>query len=519
MAKRIKMNKIREIIRMHEELHLSGKKISKALGVSRPVVSDYISGMKISGLVYADIANMPDDELFNTIRKKGKKENQKYYLLESEFEHITKELKRTGVTLGLLHEEYSARTKNPYSYSQFCYHYQKWIAQSEVSMHIEHKAGDKMFIDFTGLKMQITNCITGELTDVEIFVAVLGASSLYFVEALMSQKKEELIKATENAFHYFGGVTEAVVPDCLKSAVTKTHRYEPDINRAYIDFARHYGTFIFPARPGKPKDKALVENAVKNIYTHIFAKLRDRVFFSIEDLNTAILEMLEIFNNRPMQRTKISRRELFNQTEKNCLKALPNEKYEIKTFQSVKVQFNYHVYLKEDMHYYSVPYRFAYRPIELFYTGSAVEIYENNVRIAFHKRNRRANDYTSLEEHMPEHHKWIAKWNPERFKKWAKNIGPEVHALIEQVLNRRQYVEQTYKTCLGILNLPNNYPKERFIKACSKAVEYGCYTCKKVENILKNNMENTADEANLFETLSGHENIRGSEYYYQEKGL
>jgi transposase len=519
VAKRIKMKKAREVIRMHEELHLSGKKISKALGVSRPVISEYISGMKKAGLSYKDIAEMKDDRLLELIRGKKKRENIKYQTLEADFDIIMKELKRPGVTLSLLHEEYTSKNLHPYSYSQYCYHFQKWSDQSEISMHMEHKAGDKMFVDFTGKKMQITNSITGELTDVEIFISVLGASSLFYVEAVASQKKEDFIRATENAFYYYGGVPCAVMPDCLKSAVTKADKYEPDINHEYGDFARHYRTTIFPARSKKPKDKALAENAVKNFYTNIFARLRDRIFFSIEELNIAILELLEKFNNRPMQRTKVSRRDLFNEIEKAHLMPLPNEKYEIKHYKSLKAQFNYHVYLIDDKHYYSIPYRLRGRQIELFYTDSTVEIYENNVRIAFHKRNRKPNGYTTIKEHMPPNHKWVADWHPDRFKKWAMNIGEDVHILIEKVLNQRQYPEQSYKTCLGILSLAKKYPKERFIKACAKAVHYECYTYKKLDSILKNNMENMGDESDLFETLPDHENIRGNEYYYQEISL
>jgi transposase len=380
-------------------------------------------------------------------------------------------------------------------------------------MHIEHKAGDKMYVDFTGKKMQITDRLTGEITDVEVFVALLGASSLTYVEACTSQKKENWIMTNENAFLYFGGVTAAIVPDCLKSAITKHHKYEPDINPEYLDFARHYGTTILPARPYHPKDKSLVENAVRIVYSWIFARIRNEVFFSIEDLNQAIREQLETYNNRPMQRPQQSRRELFNETEKQALLPLPGSRYEIKHYKRLKVQFNYHVYLSENKHSYSVPYRSRAKTVELFYTAKTVEIYENNVRIAAHLRSSRANGYTTQKDHMPPEHKYMADWNPERLLSWAENIGEPVKKIIDIVLSSKRHPEQSYKTCLGILSLSNKYPPARVVKACKRALYYGSHTCKGVENILKNNMEDIDDEVDLFSTLPDHENIRGRKYY------
>jgi hypothetical protein len=344
-------------------------------------------------------------------------------------------------------------------------------------------------------------------------VALLGASSLTYVEACISQQTENWIKANENAFWYFGGVTSSIVPDCLKSAITKHHKYEPDINPGYLDFARHYGTTILPARPYHPKDKSLVENAVRIVYSWIFARMRNEVFFSLDDLNKAIREHLEAYNDRPMQRPQQSRRELFNETEKQALLPLPDSFYEIKHYKRLKVQFNYHVYLSEDKHSYSVPYRSRAKTVELFYTVKTVEIYENNVRIASHLRSSRANGYTTRNDHMPPEHKYMADWNPERLLSWAENIGEPAKEIIGIALSSKKHPEQSYKTCLGILNLSNKYPAARFLKACRRALYYGSHTCKGVENILKNNMEDIDDEADLFSNLPDHENIRGSKYY------
>ena len=507
------MKKIREVIRMNESGELSQRQISKALNLSRPIVSQYIKDIISAGLTFNDIENMTDQALEEVIS--GKKQNSpRYYLLHSRFEKYSKELKKTGVTLSILWEEYKKENPDGYSYTQFCYHYQVWREASDVSMRMEHKAGDKTFVDFTGKKLTIIDRSTEETKEVEVLVAVLGASGLTYVEALESQRTEDWIKGNQNAFIYFGGVTSSIVPDCLKSAVTKSHKYEPDINPTYIDFARHYDTTILPARPYHPKDKALAENAVKIVYSWIFAKMRNEVFFSLADLNKRIRELLEEYNNKLMQRPKISRRQLFNDVEKSALKPLPAEPYEIKRYKKLKVQFNYHVYLSDDKHSYSVPYRYKSKTVEVFYTEKTVEIYENNLRIALHMRNRRPNGYSTLQDHMPPQHRYMTDWNPEKLLNWAGTIGEPVKELLSIILESKKHPEQTYKTCLGILNLSKKYSKQRLVKACKRAHYYASYTCKGVENILKNNMEDMDEnESDMFAALPEHNNIRGKDYY------
>jgi transposase len=296
--------------------------VSRALNISRPVVTDYLQRCEIAGLDYRKVKDMSDgalESLLTRIIKVHEPPDIRYEELALRFPKIHEELKRRGVTRMLLWEEYRAENPEGYGYTQFCYHFQRWSDGNELSMHIEHKAGDKVFLDFSGEKLAITDRFTGERTPVEVFVAIFGASLLTYVEGVMSQKKEDLITACVNTLHYAGGVPRAMVPDNLKSAVTKAHRYEPDINPEYMDFARHYDTTILPARPYKPKDKALVEGAVKLVYQRIFAPLRDRVFYSLAELNAAIREALERFNDRPMKGYGKSRRELFETVEKPAL--------------------------------------------------------------------------------------------------------------------------------------------------------------------------------------------------------
>ena len=508
--RRIPMEKAREIIRLKQCCGLKHRAIARALGVSRPVVKDYILKIESAGLDYAAIEQMDDDTLLEII-KGPRSTSERYQVLSEKFEYFTKELKRPGVTLGCLWQEYRNEHPDGYSYSQFCYHFQVWRNTSALTMHIEHKVGDKMFVDFTGKKLEIVNKHTGEITEVEVFVALLAASQYTYVEAVAAQKKDDWLKANQNAFEYFGGVPRALVPDCLKSAVTKPNKYEPDINPEYADFARHFQTVILPARPNSPKDKALVEGAVRIVYAWIFAALRNRIFHSIEELNQAIRQELETYNAKPMQKLGISRKELFEQIEKDALLALPQERYTRRNFKSLKVQFNYHIYLSDDKHHYSVPYRYRARQVQVIYTDAVVEIFYKNTRIAFHKRNRTANGYTTIKEHMPSHHQAMSDWNPERLINWAANIGEHVKAVIEHILEHRQHPEQAYKVCLGILNLAKKFEAERLNKACQRAIDFQHYSYKGIKNILEKRLENR--QLDCFEALPEHQNLRGNRYY------
>lgn len=505
------MEKIREIIRLNEQTDLSQRAISRALQVSRPIVKQYIQDINGAGLTYSTIQKMDDDKLLDILTEENKLRPPKYNVLCNQFEYFAKELKRPGVTLQRLWEEYRNEHSDGYSYSQFCFHFQHWRSTSELTMHMNHKSGDKMFVDFTGKKLSIVNRQTGEVKDVEVFVSILGASQLTYVEAVASQKKEDWIKVNQNALHYFGGVPRAIVPDCLKSAVTNGNKYEPDINPEYLDFARHYQTTILPARPHHPKDKALVENAVKIVYAWIFASLRNRIFHSLEELNLAISEELEKYNNRPMQKLNISRKQLFNDIEKSALHPLPKEQYVLRQFKQLKAQFNYHIYLSEDKHYYSVPYRYRRKTIDVIYTDIVVELFHKNSRIAFHQRNRKPNDYTTIKEHMPSHHQLVSKWNPQRLINWAQNIGESTKQIVEQILSQRQHPEQAYKVCLGILNLEKQFSKNRLNKACKRALDFHQYSLKAIKNILEKRLEDY--QLDCFESLPEHKNVRGNQYY------
>lgn len=511
--KRINMKKIREIIRFKETSDMSDRKIARALNISRPVVAQYIKDFNASGLTYEETKEMPDSRFLALFEKQRNKRCSKYEDISKLFPCFVTELKKTGVTLMILWNEYQKEHPDGYSYSQFCYHFQVWRNASKVTMHIEHKAGDKMFVDYAGDKLVIVDRKTGHERPVEVFVAILGASQLTYAEASFSQKSEDWIRSNERAFIYCGGVTQAIVPDNLKSGVTQSNRYEPGINLMFDDFAVHYQTVILPARVRRPQDKALVENAVNLVYQRIYAPLRNRIFYSLKELNEAIWDLLEQHNNTPFQRLKTSRRELFDNIEKQVLKPLPKERYPIKQCKELTVQFNYHVELREDRHYYSVPWQLKGKRVRVVYDDRNVAIYYDNVRAIQHKRDRSPNGYTTLHIHMPPHHRFYAQWSPERFIRWAQSIGDDVAEIIQVVLKSREHPEQAFKTCMGILNLVKEHGPDRLNKACARALGFGFYSYKRIKSILDRGLEEEPLTESRQLPFSSHENIRGSQYY------
>lgn len=512
--KRLKMRKVRELLRLNFEQNISARKAAIIIGIGKTAASQYVSGFKASGLEYSNVTAMSDSELLSAINAKKESDNLRFQELSKLFPYFEKELKRTGVTLQLLWKEYKESHTDYYGYSQFCHHYYHWRKETKVSMRMEHKAGDKMFVDFTGKKLSIVDPKNGEIQELEVFVSVLGASQLSYIEAVASQKKVDWISVNQNALRFYKGVPAAIVPDCLKSAVIKSDKYEPQVNETYNDFAQHYQTIILPARALHPQDKSLAENFVRNAYTQIYAPLRNITFFSIEELNTALWEQLDSYNRKNFQARDCSRQQLFDEIEKQHLKPLPSDNYELKTFNKCKVQYNHHVYLKEDKHYYSVPFHLTGKKVMITYTNRNIEVFFNNNRIATHKRNRSAYGYTTKDEHRPQTHQFVAQWSPQRFIKWGRNISTEVEELITLLLDSRQHPEQAYKSCMGLLSLSKKYDNEDYIKACKKALKLNLINYKFIKNTLETKAFNLTDEQELTKLkLPNHANIRGKEMY------
>ena len=510
----ISMSKIRQILRLYSQ-NRSKLLIANQTGVSRNTLKKYLKEFEKSGLSFAEISALSDKDLEDLFAKPDEKpSNLRRQTLFSLFPTMDKELKRKGVTRYLLWEEYRRKHPDGYGKSQFKIYFAQWKAQVNPSMHIEHKAGDKLYVDFAGDKLSIVDKQTGEIQQVEVFVAILGASQLTYVEAVMSQQKEDFIAACEGALHYYGGVPAAIVPDNLKSAVTKSSKYEPVLNETFADFAEHYSTTILPARAYRPQDKALVEGAVKIIYTRIYAKLRTKQYFSLDELNKAIRIASEEHNQALLKGRNYSRRQQFEEVERQTLAPLPPLRYELKKQLFATVMKNGHVSLSADKHYYSVPYRFIGKKVKVMYSRSTVEVFYHYERIAIHARIKSPYHYTTEKDHMASTHRFVSDWTPERFLSWATGIHEDVYLYILKILDRKQHPEQAYKSCVGILSFAKKVGNERLIKACQRALGYGIYNYKTIQTILEKGMDHYDEtEENKQLEMPLHENIRGEEYY------
>src|ERR1035437_4388869 len=506
------MCNIRHILRLHTQRQTMSEIIVQT-GILRPVLKKYLKEFKESGLRFSEINELSDKDLEELFTKPEEDPvTEKLQTLFNLFPHFDRELKRNGVTKRLLWEEYISKHPDGVKNSQFKNYFADWKSRIIPSMRKEHIAGDKMYIDFAGEKLSIIDKNTGDAKPVEVFVAILGASQLTFVEAVMSQQKEDFIPACEDALHYFGGVPAAIVPDNLRSAVTKSDRYEPTINETFADFSEHYNTTILPARVAKPTDKARVESAIRIIYTRIYAKLRDIKFYSLEELNNAIAIALEEHNNQTVTGRNGSRREQFEQMERATLLPLPTLRYEFKKRFSATVLKHGHVSLSADKHYYSVHHSFIGKKVKVMYSRYNVEIFYNYERIALHKRLQSEFKYTTDKEHLPVTHRFVYELSSDRLLTQADEIHKDVRLYISMIIKKKRHIEQAYKTCLGILSFAPKLVNDRLAKACQRALDYGIYNYRTIKKILENGLEKSED-ANEDLKMPEHENIRGPDYY------
>lgn len=491
----------------------SNASVAAYTGISRRIVIKYVQRAEASGRSMEALLQCSDKELHALLisseeEEEGKDERSE---LERRFPRMEKELKRTGVTRQLLWREYREERPNGYSYNRFCELFAEWLAHREVSYINHYKAGDRMLVDFCGKKLPYIDG-KGERREGEVFVAVLGASGMTYVEVLPSQKQEPTLRAIENAFYAFGGVPCAIVPDNIKSLVERADDHEPVLTRQMEAFALHYNTAVIPTRARKPKDKGLVENAVGIVYKRVHALLRDLPLLRLHELNDRVREMSREHNATPFQRRDYSRKEVWEEVERRALKKLPLERYEIKRVREVKVQKIGHVELSEDKHFYSVPYRYIGKKVRIIYTDRKVEVHYGHDRIAFHQRERTPYGYTTEPDHMPSHHRFVAEWNDERFLKWAEGIGPGTRAFIKDYIGSRAHPEQAYKGCVGVLSLARKHGAERLEKACSKAHQVEGYSKRTVERILEKGLEDQGEKQENVR-IPEHDNIRGKDYY------
>ncbi len=499
---------IKQLLWMRHEEGKSDYKIGKILGISKNTVKAYYDAFCESGLVYEEVSKLEEEEVYELFCAPKKERNNRHEKLISLLPDILNELKKPGVDRRVLWVEYRAQYPDGYGYSQFCHHLSESEKSSEASLLLDHKAGEAMFVDFAGKKMFISDRKTGKKIPAEIFVAILPCSQITYVEAVNSQQLADFIDATGNALHYFGGTPVAIIPDNLKSAVTKPDRYEAEKNRNYVRFGEHYKTTIFPARPNKPKDKAYVEGVVKIIYRRIFVPLRNREFYSFEELNQAIRELLEKHNNTQLTGRSESRRELFEQIEKPYLRPLPDARYEVRKFETKKVDKFYIIQLREDKRWYSVPYQYIGEKVEVIYSNKSVEIFCKNKRIAWHKRQHEKN-YVILKEHMPPQHRAYRSWDKEKILADASKIGTETATYCEQLMNSKSYFLEGIRSCLGILVLSKDsaYGAERLNKACQRGIQFQSYSLTVIRSILQKGLENHTEPENKY-SLPQHDNIR-----------
>ncbi len=510
---RLKMKLIKEIIICHTKSKMSIRQISRSLSVPRSTISDYIRRYKSIGLSIHEVENLENDILYNRLYPKERKAIEPTKPIP-DYVYITDELKIKGVTRMLLWEEYREKYPDGYAYSQYCDLYSHWKKRLPVSMRQIHKAGEKMFIDYSGMTMDIINSQTGEIEKAEIFVACLGSSGYSYAEASKNQKKSCFIRSHINAFNFFGGVTSILIPDNLKSAVTKFNWYEPKLNATYQDMANHYETTIIPARPYKPKDKAKVELSVKLVQRWILAKLRNRQFFSVAELNHAIRPLLEELNNRKIRHLKKSRRELYEELDKPALNVLPSQSYIYKEFKLCRVNIDYHIQLEKC--FYSVPYLLVRKEVDVQYSDHIVEIFHKNKRVAAHTRLYQTGAYSTKKEHMASAHKAYAEWTPSRMINWSKNYGKHTEKLIEIILNRKRHPEMSFRTCMGILNAAKKIDNNIVEAISEKMLKLNTYNVYSFKSIFKNKTYIEQKPAVALTPDSHHINVRGKDYYKGE---
>lgn len=506
------MSKVRQIIKLYTE-QMGKKKIGERLGMSRHTVKLYIDHFHSLKTSKDELFKLTDFELNKLFHppKEVLLSNDRLKQLYDFFPVMTIQLRRRGMTVARQFIEFKALHPEMYGETSFYFYYNQWRKKVNPAMHIEHKVGDKMYVDYAGGTLPYVDTDTGEIKNAQVFVAILGWSQYAYVEAMPSQTVEDFIAACENALLYFKGVPLAIVPDNLKSAVVKASKYEPTVNENFKAFADHYGTVILPARSRKPQDKAHVENMVKLSYQKIYTNLPEKQIIPLNELNKQIGQHLAALNDATLTNKDCSRTDQWMQ-ELSSLHPLPETGYEMRKIKQVTVTKFAHVYLNEDQHHYSVPYELIGKKLKIHYSRSEVDLYDQYELVASHKRIRSRGNYSTDPSHMPPQHRYVTEWSPGFFIEKAKAVDPVVENYIRQVLLKKQHPEQAYKSCMGILSFAKRVGNIRLIKACKRANEIGYYNYKIIEDILKNNLDRYEEDAEP-PPMPSHENIRGGNYY------
>jgi len=512
-TERLSMRKIHEVFRLKFACGLSDRQIARSCSIARSTVGEYLRRFTLAGLSWPLPPELDATALERLLFPPPPVIAVSDRLVPL-WAHIHQELKRKGVTLALLWEEYRGAHPQGYRYSWFCDLYRAWRGKIDLVMRQDHRAGEKLFVDYAGQTVPIIDRHTGEvLFDAQIFVAVMGASNYSYAEATRTQTLPDWIGAHVRTFAFLGGIPEIVVPDNLKSGVTKPCRYEPDINPTYHAMAAYYGAVVIPARVKKAKDKAKVESGVLLVERWILAALRNRTFWSLSELNEAIRGLLTRLNERPFQKLPGSRRSTFETLDHPALRPLPTTPYTFEEWSYARVGIDYHVDV--DGHYYSVPYALVKKKVDIRATAATVEVLFKGNRIASHARSFLKGKHTTLPEHMPSSHRRYAEWTPERIRRWAATVGPETAGHVAAIMEHRTHPEQGFRAALGIMRLFKQYGAQRLEAACKRASKYRLYSYKGVANILKTGADKLDERKNTPAIPPiVHDNIRGPGYYH-----
>lgn len=511
--RRTSVNTIKEVLRLKYLGRLSNRNI-ELLGIaSKSAVSNYIARFKKSGLAIDEALEMKDSVLFARFYPELKQNHQQTEKPHPDWDYVHNELKKKGMTRQLLWEEHKEQHPEGYGYTQFKEYYNRFKQTLNPSMRQIHYAGDKLFVDFSGLTMPIHNAKTGEVHKAQIFVAVLGASGYTFVHAVMSQSTEDFIECHNEAFAFYGGVPNIVVPDNLKAAVISNKRGKVKLNESYADMGRHYGVAIIPARPYKPQDKSKVELGVKGIQRWILLRLRNHTFFDINALNDAIAQLIDAYNDKVIRRLEKSRTELFGELDRPVLHPLRANRYIYRQYKHATVGVDYHIEL--DGSGYSVPYAYLSKRVDVWYSRSRVTISYQGEVIAAHPRLSQPYHDSTIIAHMPAQHQFqYEKWNPGRILNWAKSIGEHTTLLMQSIMKTRSHPVRGYKSCMAILSFSKTYGNEAVELACTKALEINIHSVGSIESMLKRKTYLQEEAAKPVNNLfNSHENLRGSETY------
>jgi transposase len=510
-AERLEMHLVKEVLRL-TSAGLSQRQIARALRISTGTIANYQQAARRAAITWPLPEQIDDAALGRLLWPDSSPPTGARAKPSPDWPELHQQLKRKGVTRQLLWEEYcQEHPDHHYRYTQFCERYNQWLGRQKLSLRQTHLAGEKLFVDYCGPTVSILDPISGAQRPAQIFVAVLGASNYTYAEATFSQSLPDWIASHVRAFAFFGGVPQLIVPDNLKSGVTKACRYEPALNATYAEMLEHYATTALPARPYKPRDKAKVEVAVQVVERWILARLRKMTFFSLAELNQAIAKLLEALNHRPFKKLPGTRRSQFEALDAPALKPLPDRPYEYADWKTVTVNIDYHVEIEG--HYYSVPYTLVRQKLEARITARAIELLQKGQRIAAHPRSQMRGKHTTDPEHLPQSHRAHLEWTPGRFLNWAIEIGPYTRDLVRHLLESHPHPEQGYRSCLGLLNLERRYGRDRLERACHRALNINSPTRRSVLSILKQGLDRLPLMEEVPEIELWHENLRGSDYY------